>query len=97
MQPMTEVSRDSSIGRFDPKVVMVSYDPGVGKTALYSAADRVGGKIVYDYVNFNMLAIEKPDSMAMSRAVEYFSTVDGVINAVPDQMCELDGGAAETL
>lgn len=97
MPPMTQASQDSSVGRFNPKVVMVSYDPGVGKTALSSAAERVGGKIVYDYVNFNMLAIEKPDSMTMSRAVEYFSSVDGVINAVPDQMCELNGGAAETL
>ncbi len=95
--PVSESSGDNSTGRFNPSVVIVSYDPSVGKTALTSAAERVGGKIVYDYVNFNMLAIEKPDSMAMPRAVEYFSSVDGVINAVPDQMCELDGGSAEAL
>ena len=95
--PMTVASRDSSIGRFNPKVVMVSYDQGVGKTTISAAADRVGGKIVYDYANFNMLAIEKPDSMSMSRAVEYFSSIEGVLNAVPDQMCELNGASAEAL
>ncbi len=95
--PESGVKYDSAIGRFNPSVVMVSYALDGGKSALLSAAERVGGKIVYDYVNFNLLAIEKPDSMTMSRAVEYFLSVKGVLNAVPDQMCELDGGEVEAL
>ncbi len=75
---------------FNPNILMVSYDGEIGKENVKKAVKETGANIVYEYQNFNMFAIRKPDDMSIARAIEFFRNVEGVTNAVEDQMCEVD-------
>lgn len=84
--------RQTARGQYSPDVLIVSYSAGDDsiKAALERKADELGAKIVYEYKNFNMMAIRRPDGMTMSQAIETFSKEEGVLNVVEDQMCEIE-------
>ncbi|MGN0028565.1 MAG: hypothetical protein ACI35Q_02400 [Marinilabiliaceae bacterium] len=91
-----DVRRDSVTGRFMPDVVIASYSDAEAKGRLLEVCDLIGAAVVYDYVNFSMVAVRRPANMPIGDVITTLSKVEGVLNVVEDQMCEIDSsdGAA---
>lgn len=81
--------------QFSPDILIVSYDGNVGEEDVRKAAKVLDAEIVYEYQNFNMFAVRKPKGMGMDETLQYFKGIKGVLNAVEDQMCEIDNTADE--
>lgn len=88
--------RDSVPGRFSPDVAIASYSDAEAKGRILEVCDLIGATVVYDYVNFNMVAVRRPANMPIGDVITTLSKVEGVLNVVEDQMCEIDSsdGAA---
>lgn len=85
-----DMKQDTVPGRFRPDVAIASYSDAESKGRLLEVCDLIGASIVYDYVNFNMVAIRKPANMTISETIAALSKVEGVLSVVEDQMCEID-------
>lgn len=85
-----DARRDSVPGRFIPDVVIASYSDAETKGRLLEVCDLIGATVVYDYVNFSMVAVRRPANMPIGDAITTLSKVEGVLRVVRDQMCEID-------
>ncbi|WP_261765092.1 hypothetical protein [Neisseria sicca] len=54
-----------------------------------NAVREYGAKIVYEYRNFNGIAIKLPNSTDMEKAASHFRTVKGVLSAEADRKMQL--------
>ena len=70
--------------------LMISYDVSIGKDALIAAIEEYGATIIYDYNNFNFVAIRIPDGKFIGEAIEFFKNVDGVISVQKERIYHLD-------
>lgn len=77
-------------GKFSPDVVIASYDGAEAKARLMAEAEKIGATVVYDYGNFNMVALRKSEGKTLQGTIETLKQVEGVLGVVEDQMCELD-------
>lgn len=84
------VETDSLRGRFSPDVVIATYSDSESKGRLLEVCNIIGATIVYDYTNFNMVAIRRPANMRTAEVISTLSKVDGVLGVVEDQMCEIN-------
>lgn len=81
--------------QFSPDILIVSYDGNVGEENVRKAAKVLDAEIVYEYQNFNIFAVRKPNGLGIDETLQYFKSTKGVLNAVEDQMCEIDNTADE--
>lgn len=72
------------------RTLIVWYDQETGKQPLLKACDSIGAKIIYEYSNFNAVALRVPDGMKMSDAVSLLGKVEGVIAVNRDRIMHLD-------
>lgn len=72
------------------RTLIVWYDKETGKQPLLKACDSIGAEIIYEYSNFNAVALRIPDGMKMSKAVSRLSKVEGVIAVNRDRIMHLD-------
>ncbi|QEY23229.1 hypothetical protein [Neisseria animalis] len=69
--------------------LIVFYTPETGKAALLRAARDYGVEVVYEYKNFNGIAVRVPQGVSPSEAAAYFRNTDGVLAVNPDGMAVL--------
>jgi len=74
---------------YDLHSLIISYDVEVGKKPLKRAIKRKKCEIMYDYKNFNMIAVRLPDNFPLAEAEEYFRGVRGVIHVGKNRRYEL--------
>lgn len=60
------------------------------KKALLKAVRKYKAKVIYDYKNFNGIAIKIPDGSDINSAITYFQKVKGVLQVSRDQIMHLD-------
>ena len=58
--------------------LIIFYDPETGSERLMNAVREYGAKIVYEYRNFNGIAIKLPNGTDMEKAASHFRMVKGV-------------------
>ena len=88
--------KDSVPGSFKPDVLIVSCESAESKQMVLDKASEIGAELVYDYQNFNMVAIRKPQGATLAETVDLFKGINGVLNVVEDQMCQLDANDYST-
>ena len=69
--------------------LIIFYDPETGSERLMKAVREYGAKIVYEYRNFNGIAIKLPNGTDMEKAVSHFRMVKGVLSAEADRRMQL--------
>ncbi|WP_308861216.1 hypothetical protein [Neisseria mucosa] len=69
--------------------LIIFYDPETGSERLMNAVREYGAKIVYEYRNFNGIAIKLPNGTDMEKAASHFRTVKGVLSAEADRRMQL--------
>lgn len=74
----------------DVRTVIVYYDARKGKSALLKAARKYGSKVLYEYRNFNAVALSVPAGKSASDAVRRYERVRGVVLVALDQRLKLD-------
>lgn len=77
-------------GQYTPGVAIVTYSSPEAKTNILGVAKSLGATVIYDYKNFNSVALRKPDGMTLDAMMDELRKIDGVLGVVEDQMCELD-------
>lgn len=68
-------------------VYILTLDPGVCRDSVIADAKRIGAEVIYNYVNFNMMAIRIPDTTTIERVVGAMPSFRG--GFMPDQILEL--------
>jgi len=69
--------------------LIIFYDPETGSERLMNAVREYRAKIVYEYRNFNGIAIKLPNGTDMEKAASHFRTVKGVLSAEADRRMQL--------
>lgn len=69
--------------------LIIFYDPETGSERLMNAVREYGAKIVYEYRNFNGIAIKLPNGTDMEKAASHFRTVKGVLSVEADRRMQL--------
>lgn len=88
----TDSTASTAPGQFTPGVAIVTYSSPEAKTNVLGVAKSLGATLIYDYKNFNSVALRRPDSMTLDAMMDELRKIDGVLGVVEDQMCELDSG-----
>ena len=68
------------------KNYLVYYDSLVGKDPIFKALDKTDSEVLYEYDNFNALAIKVPLRKSAEKMQDYFEHVNGVVAVLPDQV-----------
>lgn len=69
--------------------LIIFYDPETGSERLMNAVREYDAKIVYEYRNFNGIAIKLPNGTDMEKAVSHFRMVKGVLSVEADRRMQL--------
>ena len=64
---------------------IIWYDETIGKKPLLKAADKKSATVVYDYKNFNAVALRTPIETSIEDTKSYFEKVRGVVSVQTDQ------------
>ncbi|OOR88262.1 hypothetical protein B0181_08455 [Moraxella caviae] len=67
---------------------LIVYFDASKKSQVLSAVAERGDTILYQYQNFNAIAIA-PATKNTKQALHFYQTLDGVLNAVPEQTLQL--------
>ena len=70
----------------NPHTLIISYDGKKGKARLLKAVKNYGAEIIYNYKNFNCIAIGLPKDNDANDAISYFSKVKGVTSVERDRI-----------
>lgn len=68
------------------KNYLVYYDGIIGKDALFKAIEKTGSEVLYEYNNFNAIAIRVPLKKSAEKMQAYFEKVNGVVYLQEDQV-----------
>ncbi|WP_155941862.1 hypothetical protein [Prevotella sp. AGR2160] len=61
----------------------------MGKQPLLKAVKAFKGDLVYDYQNFNGIAVTMPEGTDMDKAIDKFKKVKGVLTVERDRVMQL--------
>lgn len=75
--------------RYSPSTLIIWYKQG-RKKKLLKAVKKYNAEILYDYKNFNGVAIKIPQGMDINSAIAYFKKVKGVLQVNRDSIMHLD-------
>ena len=73
-----------------PNTLIIFYDVAIGKEPLLAAVEEYNASILYQYNNFNSIAIKIPEGAEIEDAIEFFSGVEGVLQVNRDHIIEID-------
>lgn len=73
-----------------PHTLIVWYDSTVGPEALLKAIKAHGSQVIYQYKNFNSMAIRIPKKESLQKAIQHYQKVKGVLSVNEDQINHLD-------
>lgn len=79
-------SRANSVSN---STLIIWYDKG-SKRTLLRAIRNYGAEIIYDYNNFNGIAVKIPQGVGINQAITYFQGVKGVLQVSRDRIMHLD-------
>ncbi len=65
------------------------YDAKTGKEPLLQAIKKYGCEIIYDYKNFNGMAIRKPKDKSIEDTMQHFRKIKGVLSVNYDYVYHL--------
>lgn len=77
-------------------VVILFYDPSVGKDTVLEEVKDYGSAVIYDYRNFNGLAVTVPPRRSMDETIEHYEKTKGVISVMRDNANELHLDASDS-
>lgn len=69
--------------------LIIMYDTTIGKQPLLKAMKRYKAKLLYDYKNFNGVAISISDTYDETTVIHFFEKVSGVISVQRDRKMQL--------
>lgn len=69
--------------------LIIFYDPAVGKDELREAAKKYGSEVIYEYKNFNSIAVTVPQGKTMEEAIRFYEKTSGVLSVMEDRKMEL--------
>lgn len=73
-----------------PSTLIIGYDAAVGKKPLMKAVKARKAKVIYDYKNFNSIAIRIAKGDDIQQAQEDLQKVKGVLSVERDRIMKLD-------
>lgn len=69
--------------------LIIMYDKAKGKKSLMRAIRKWKAQMLYDYKNFNGIAISLPTTCGEQEAIQYFRNVKGVLSVQKDRKMQL--------
>jgi hypothetical protein len=75
---------------YSPHTLIIYYDGEVGAAPLLEAAKRMGCEIIYQYNNFQGVALRVPDKIKIEDAIGVFKKEKGVTQVNRDRIMHLD-------
>ena len=66
--------------------LIIYYDPATGKGELLEAAKKYGSKVLYEYKNFNIIAVSVPQKRTTAKAIRFYKKVKGVLSVTEDRI-----------
>lgn len=69
--------------------IIIYYETGINLSNLKTEISKYGGKIIYEYKNFNALAVEIPQNKSVEQSIEHFKKQEGVLNVNADGVSEI--------
>lgn len=82
------LKKDSA--RYNPSTLIIYYEEKTGKSELLKAVKSYGATLLYQYNNFNGIAISIPKDKILEEAIQYFGKVKGVVSVNKDYVYKLD-------
>lgn len=73
-----------------PSTLIIYYDAEVGKEFFMDAIKNYKAEVVYDYKNFNAIAIRIPKKKSLKQAKAFFEKTKGVLQVNEDHINQLD-------
>lgn len=70
------------------ETLIIFYDAAIGKEKLMRAVEKQNAELLYDYKNFNGIAIAVPVADLKS-TIDYYTKVDGVLSVSISRQLEL--------
>lgn len=74
--------------------LIIYYDSSVGSRALLDAVRSYGSEVIYQYKNFNAIAVRIPRGKTVAKAMEYYKKVRGVLAVNEDMINQLSDSPA---
>lgn len=69
--------------------LIVFYDPTIGNEQLLKATKEYGSEVIYEYKNFNSIAVTVPSKHTTLKAMEFYKKVNGVLSVTEDRKMKL--------
>jgi len=88
-RPETPVVRTPDDGLYAPYTLIIYYEEPGGHASLTKAVRKYKAEIIYDYKNFNAMAIRIPTGTDIHAAIDYFQKTDGVLSVSRDRIMHL--------
>ena len=79
------VPSGSGCGRY----LIIFYDSAIGKEKLLEAVKKYGSEVLYEYKNFNSIAVTVPPKYTVSKTIRFYKKVRGVLSVSEDRKMEL--------
>ena len=76
-------------GEYSPDTIIIMYDQSVGKEPLMKAVKKYKADIIYDYSIIPGMAVRIPEGKTLSKAIDYFRKVEGVVSVERDRIYHL--------
>jgi len=89
-RPDLRFGRSGQQSEFSPSTLIIYYDTAVGKQPLLKAIEKHKAEILYDYANFNAVAIRIPKDKGLDESIRLFQKVKGVLSVAKDRIYHLD-------
>jgi len=86
----SNLSQNNDNRLYSKSTLIIFYDADIGKSYLLKAIKAYHAKILYQYNNFNGMAIAIPTEKKLEESIHYFEKVKGVVSVNRDMIYKLD-------
>ena len=86
----SNLSQNNDNKLYSKSTLIIFYDADIGKSYLLKAIKACHAKILYQYNNFNGMAIAIPMEKKLEESIHYFEKVKGVVSVNRDMIYKLD-------
>lgn len=69
--------------------LIIFYDSATGKEGLLEAVKEYGSEVLYEYKNFNSIAVTVPPKHTVAKAIQFYKKAKGVLAVSEDRKVEL--------
>lgn len=69
--------------------LIIFYDSAIGKEKLLETVKEYGSEVLYEYKNFNSIAVTVPPKYTASKTIRFYKKVRGVLSVSEDKKMEL--------